>query len=100
MDDQEETVLGSSKQLGEPLVRPGASIVSPLRYPGAKRRLGGYIASTLSLNSLHPTLLVEPFAGGASVSLQLLSDGYVDQIALAEKRSPSRKFLESGILGN
>lgn len=68
----------------DPLMRSEASILSPLRYPGAKRRLSGYIAETIKLNGLAPQLFVEPFAGGASVSLQLLNDGLVDQIALGE----------------
>jgi len=68
-----------------PLCRREASILSPLRYPGAKRRLSGYIAETLRLNSLRPKLLVEPFAGGLSVALQLLNDNLVEKIAVGEK---------------
>jgi DNA adenine methylase len=67
------------------LRRREVSILSPLRYPGAKRRLAGYIAETLRLNALRPRLFVEPFAGGASVALQLLNDDVVDQVALGEK---------------
>lgn len=59
-------------------------IISPLRYPGAKRRLAAYIKEAIILNSLHPKLFVEPFAGGASVSLQLLNEDVVDAIALGE----------------
>jgi DNA adenine methylase len=60
-------------------------LLSPLRYPGGKRRLAPYIGEALRLNGLRPRLFVEPFAGGASVALQLLHDGQVDQIALGEK---------------
>ena len=60
------------------------TIISPLRYPGAKRRLAAYIAETLTLNNLRPKLFAEPFAGGAGVALQLLNDGLVDSIALGE----------------
>lgn len=67
------------------LERTEASILSPLRYPGAKRRLAGYIEATLKLNELCPALFVEPFAGGASVSLQLLNDGAVERIGLIER---------------
>ena len=52
--------------MDEPLRRCEVSILSPLRYPGAKRRLSGYVAETLRLNGIRPRLLVEPFAGGAS----------------------------------
>jgi DNA adenine methylase len=68
-----------------PLARDTVSILSPLRYPGGKRRLAGYIAEALRLNGLRPKLFVEPFAGGASVALQLLNDGFVESIALGEK---------------
>lgn len=68
-----------------PFCRREASILSPLRYPGAKRRLSGYVAETLRLNSLRPKLLVEPFAGGLSVALQLLNDNLVEKIAIGEK---------------
>lgn len=61
------------------------SIISPLRYPGSKRRLARYIDETLKVNKLHPALFVEPFAGGASVALQLLNDGAVQRIGLIEK---------------
>jgi len=61
------------------------SVVSPLRYPGAKRRFSGYIAEVIRLNGLKPKLFVEPFAGGASVALNLLHDGVVESIALADK---------------
>lgn len=60
-------------------------LLSPLRYPGGKRRLAPYIAEALRLNNLHPELYVEPFAGGASVAIQLLHEGLVERIALGEK---------------
>lgn len=66
------------------LERETVSILSPLRYPGSKRRLAGYIKRALELNDLRPSLFVEPFAGGASVALQLLNDGVVDSIGLIE----------------
>ena len=70
--------------LASALARRNATILSPLRYPGSKRRLAEYIRQTLVLNGLKPTLFVEPFAGGASVALQLLNDGAVDSIGLAD----------------
>lgn len=67
----------------EPLERDTVSILSPLRYPGGKRRLAGYIAAAIRINGLRPKLFVEPFAGGgASVAQQLLNDGLVASIAL------------------
>lgn len=72
-------------QVSEALHRKGVSILSPLRYPGSKRRLAGYIAEAVQLNELRPKLFVEPFAGGASVALQLLNDGLVEAVALGER---------------
>jgi DNA adenine methylase len=68
-----------------PLKREIVSILSPLRYPGSKRRLAGYINRALEINRLHPSLFVEPFAGGASVALQLLNDGMVNTIGLIDR---------------
>jgi len=55
---------------------------SILRYPGSKARFSDFIAKTISLNSKKPRLLVEPFCGGASVSIALLEQGYVDEVAI------------------
>ncbi len=68
-----------------PFVRKSVKILSPLRYPGAKRRLGAYITEVLRLNDLKPKLFVEPFAGSLSISLQLLDSGTVEKIAVGEK---------------
>jgi len=55
---------------------------SILRYPGSKARFCEFIAKTIALNSGRPRLFVEPFCGGASVSIALLEDGVVDAIAI------------------
>jgi DNA adenine methylase len=44
-----------------------------------------YVAATLMENELEPDLFVEPFAGGASVALELLATGRVKTIGLAER---------------
>ena len=59
-------------------------VLSPLRYPGGKRRLTPYIAATLAANELRPDLFVEPFAGGASVSLELLDADLVGHAVLGD----------------
>src|SRR5207237_2872430 len=66
------------------LDRDEVPVLSPLRYPGSKRRLASYVAHTLELNELEPALFVEAFAGGASVALQLLKDERVEQVGLAD----------------
>ena len=55
---------------------------SPLRYPGGKNRLSGFISLVIqNLNLLNCTY-VEPFAGGAGVALSLLLDDIVDNIVI------------------
>ena len=60
------------------------TVLSPLRYPGGKRRLVPYVASAIRANGLEPDVFVEPFAGGASVSLELASIGVVRSIGIAD----------------
>jgi DNA adenine methylase len=60
-------------------------IKSPLRYPGGKAFLCGYVERFLKHNQLRPARFVEPFAGGASVSLCLLGKDLVDSISLYDK---------------
>jgi DNA adenine methylase len=60
------------------------SLVSPLRYPGGKRRLLPYIARVIEALPNRPSILIEPFAGGAAVSIGLLEHGHVPRIALAD----------------
>jgi len=55
---------------------------SILRYPGSKARFVDFISKAISLNSGRPRLFVEPFCGGASVSIALLENGVVDEIAI------------------
>lgn len=56
--------------------------VSPLRYPGAKWRLEKFIDSILIANNLKGGHYAEPFAGGASLAISLLLQGYVTDIHL------------------
>ncbi len=58
--------------------------LSPLRYPGSKRRMIPAIAEVIEANVPTPELLVEPFCGGASVSLGLLEIGAVKRVFLAD----------------
>lgn len=63
--------------------------LSPLRYPGAKSKLTPVIARKVmdarERRILHgPVTLVEPFAGGASTTLRLLTDGVVDRAIIGD----------------
>ncbi|WOE68905.1 DNA adenine methylase [Hydrogenimonas thermophila] len=60
-------------------------ITSPLRYPGSKQKFCNTLYSIISYNQLNPELFIEPFAGGASISLYMLQNNYVEEIGLIEK---------------
>ena len=55
---------------------------SPLRYPGGKKKLVNYFKEIVVKNDLCGGVYVEPFAGGASIALSLLIDGYVSKIII------------------
>ncbi|NTF17724.1 DNA adenine methylase [Agrobacterium rubi] len=58
------------------------SDITPLRYPGGKRKLGPLVADLIKRSGSVPRILGEPFAGGAAVSISLLEAGYVEEIVL------------------
>lgn len=64
--------------------RVAPPLLSPLRYPGSKRRLATHIDEILKLNDRTPELFVEAFAGGASVAIRLLQLGRVKRIGLVD----------------
>ncbi len=54
--------------------------LSPLRYPGGKRKLANFVKLIFHNNNLLDGEYAEPYAGGASVALALLYDEYVRRI--------------------
>jgi DNA adenine methylase len=54
--------------------------VSPLRYPGGKGKLSGFVKLFMLQNDLVGRAYVEPYAGGASVALSLLFEEYASHI--------------------
>lgn len=58
---------------------------SPFRYPGGKTWLVPYARSWLSSLKSKPTVLVEPFAGGAIVGLTAGFEQLVEHVVLVEK---------------
>jgi DNA adenine methylase len=54
--------------------------MTPLRYPGGKGKLAGYVANVIRLNDLVGGTYVEPYAGGAGVAIELLLTGLVRRI--------------------
>lgn len=57
-----------------------ARYASPLRYPGGKAKLTPFVRNLIEVNNLGDGHYAEPYAGGASVALQLLIDDYVRRI--------------------
>jgi len=59
--------------------------LSPLRYPGGKALLAAYVSGVIEENLLGGCTLYEPYAGGASVSLELLHLGFIEKAVLIER---------------
>lgn len=57
----------------------------PLRYPGGKTKLVDYIEAFIKSNGLLGCTIYEPYAGGASVSLNMLDRGLVTRAIINEK---------------
>lgn len=55
---------------------------SPLRYPGGKRKLAGFIAESIIANGVQGGTYIEPFAGGASIAIQMLFMELVTNIVI------------------
>jgi DNA adenine methylase len=53
---------------------------SPLRYPGGKGKIANFLKLLFTKNNLAGHGYAEPYAGGASVALQLLYDEYASHI--------------------
>jgi DNA adenine methylase len=59
-----------------------ASTLSPLRYPGGKSSLSGFIRCVFAMNDLCDGEYAEPYCGGAGVALNLLINEFVSKIHL------------------
>lgn len=73
---------------------------TPLRYPGGKGKLTGFIKKTIKDNDLEGCSYVEPYAGGAGVALSLLYDGYVSSIHLNDLNRSIYAFWHSALYEN
>lgn len=69
--------------------------LSPLRYPGSKRKFIKYFHKILTHNKLSPKVVIEPFAGGASVSLAFLSKKDVEKVIIADRDELISSFWET-----
>lgn len=55
---------------------------TPLRYPGGKGKLAGFIKKTIDINGMGDIHYAEPYAGGAGLALKLLFEGYASHLYL------------------
>lgn len=67
---------------------------SPLRYPGGKNKLAGFLAKICIDNDISGHY-VEPYAGGSSVALFLLFEGFVNHITINDKDHSIYAFWHS-----
>ena len=70
---------------------------TPLRYPGGKDKLAGFIKMIFEQNYLLGGHYVEPYAGGAGIALNLLTHGYVSCIHLNDVNPAIYAFWHSVI---
>ena len=68
---------------------------SPLRYAGGKTWLVPHVRAWLSGMNPKPELLVEPFAGGAIVSLTAVMEGWVQRCVMYEIDSDVAAFWKA-----
>lgn len=54
--------------------------VTPLRYPGSKNKIRGYLQHLVEVNGTKT--YIEPYVGGGSVAMRLLLDGVVDRVVI------------------
>jgi DNA adenine methylase len=71
------------------------NLLSPLRYPGGKSELTKYFEVTLKENLLLGCHLVEPYAGGGSVSLAMLTSHLIRKATLIERDPLIYSFWKS-----
>lgn len=65
---------------------------TPLRYPGGKRRLVGFVKRLLEANDMRDIEYAEPFAGGASIALDLLFNEYASTVHINDLSRPVYAF--------
>ena len=74
--------------------------VSPLRYPGGKRKIANYLKILLLRNSIHGVAYAEPFAGGAAVALSLLFEEYASQVFINDIDPAIASFWRMALANN
>jgi DNA adenine methylase len=70
---------------------------SPLRYPGGKAALTGFLTDTIDLNELRGCAYYEPYAGGAGAALGLLTQDVVSELYLNDADQRVHAFWHSAL---
>lgn len=68
---------------------------NPLRYPGAKNYIIDYLEKVLNTNGIQAPHIIEPYAGSATASLQLLQRGSAAECTLIERDPLIYSFWKS-----
>ena len=68
------------------------STLTPLRYPGGKSKLTGFIKMVMDLNGLAGGEYVEAYAGGCGVALGLLSSGHAERVHINDLNPSVHSF--------
>lgn len=76
-----------------------ARYYTPLRYPGGKSKLAGFVKDIFKLNKVCDGHYAEPYAGGAGVAMELLLTGYAAHIHLNDLNLPVYTFWHT-VLNN
>jgi DNA adenine methylase len=69
--------------------------ITPLRYPGGKTRLTGFLKKVIDLNQLYGCDYAEVYAGGAGVALGLLYSGHADRVHINDLNPAVYSFWKS-----
>lgn len=71
--------------------------VSPLRYPGGKASLAGFLANVIDRNDLRGCGYYEPYAGGAGAAIGLLRSQVVSEIFINDADERVSSFWQSAL---
>jgi DNA adenine methylase len=72
-------------------------IYTPLRYPGGKSRLTGFLRHVISRGGWSGYTYAEPYAGGAGAALSLLINGTVARIAINDLDPAIHAFWRAAV---
>lgn len=57
-------------------------VTTPLRYPGGKSAISGFLSELIESSNIAIDTYVEPYAGGAGAAISLLLNGKVEQVVI------------------